>query len=146
MVNQDTFNEWCSNVLDKGVWGKDPTSGDSIHLPTCPYDLVNMDGSADAILNSCTLVLCYDLETKVAIEDRKGSKLMMALFTMLYRPSLCQNSRSLVRNLNEEEPTRGKLQHKTTQKKWGPKKKGPSKKYCNITKYVPVYGGRVISH
>jgi hypothetical protein len=123
MVNQDTVNEWCSNVLDKSVWGKDPTSGDSIRLPTCPYDLVNMDGSADAILNSCTLVLCYDLETKVAFEDRKGPKLMMALFTMLYRPSLCQNSRSLVRNLNEEEPTCGKLQHKTTQKSGGRRKR-----------------------
>jgi hypothetical protein len=88
LVSLATIDDWCTDVLDKGVWGKDPNSGDPIRLPTCQYDLVNMDWSAEAVLNSCTPALCYDLETKVPIEDHNGPKLMMTLLTMLYRPSL----------------------------------------------------------
>jgi hypothetical protein len=88
MVNQAAIDDWCSAILDKGVWGKDAASGDPVRLPICQYDLVNMDWSAEAVLNSCTPALRYDLENKVAIQDHNGPKLMMTLLTMLYRPSL----------------------------------------------------------
>jgi hypothetical protein len=88
MVNQTAIDDWCSAVLDNGVWGKDADSDTPIRLPICQYDLVNMDWSAEAVLNSCTPALRYDLENKVAIQDHNGPKLMMTLLTMLYRPSL----------------------------------------------------------
>jgi hypothetical protein len=76
VVSLTMIDDWCTDVLlDKGVWGKDPNSGNPIRLPTCQYDLVNMDWSAEAVLNSCTPALRYDLETKVPIEDHKGPKL-----------------------------------------------------------------------
>jgi hypothetical protein len=88
MVNVADIDTWCSDLLETGVWGTDKDSGDTVRLPVCQYDLVNMDWSAEAVLNSCTPALRYDLENKVALQHHTGPKLMMTLLTMLYRPSL----------------------------------------------------------
>ena len=88
MVTQANIDLWCTDVLDKGVWGRTAGSDAIVRLPVCQYDLVNMDWSAEAVLNSCTPALRYDLENKVAIHNHNGPKLMMTLLTMLYRPSL----------------------------------------------------------
>lgn len=87
LVNQKILDDWCDSILTHGVWYKN-SAGTTIRHSVCPYDLVNMDWSAEAVLNSCTPALRYDLENKVAIHDHNGPKLMMTLLTMLYRPSL----------------------------------------------------------
>jgi hypothetical protein len=87
MVNQRDLLSWCADISVNGVWTKDD-NGDPVRAPLCPYDQVNMDWSAEAVLNSCTPALRYDLEQKVPLTDQSGPQLMMALLTMLYRPSL----------------------------------------------------------
>lgn len=87
MINQRNLLDWCDDILTHGVWTKD-ASGLPARHPLCPYDQINMDWSAEAVLNSCTPALRYDLEQKVPLADHNGPQLMMALLTMLYRPSL----------------------------------------------------------
>jgi hypothetical protein len=87
LVNQQNIDDWINSILLQGVWHKDPT-GTICRHPVCQHDLTNMDWSAEAVLNSCTPALRYDLENKVDIQFHNGPKLMMTLLTMLYRPSL----------------------------------------------------------
>jgi uncharacterized OB-fold protein len=87
LVNQQNIDDWIDSILLQGVWHKDSTGTISRH-PVCQHDLTNMDWSAEAVLNSCTPALRYDLENKVDIQFHNGPKLMMTLLTMLYRPSL----------------------------------------------------------
>jgi hypothetical protein len=46
-----------------------------------------MSWSGDALLNSCTVPLRTDLETRVAIKDRTGPSLLCEILLSLYRPS-----------------------------------------------------------
>jgi hypothetical protein len=75
---------WCEDVLSKGVH-RDPSIGGRHTL--CPYDKTNMSWSGDALLNSCTVALRTDLETRVAIKDRNGPSLLYEILLYLYRPS-----------------------------------------------------------
>jgi len=43
--------------------------------------------SAEAMLNSCTEDLKHDIKLSVDSDDRFGPKLLMAVFTKIYRPS-----------------------------------------------------------
>ena len=84
LVTKTMVDTWCEDVLSKGVH-RNPTLG--IRYPPCPFDKTNMSWSGDALLNSCTVALRTDLETRVAIQDRTGPNLLCEILLSLYRPS-----------------------------------------------------------
>jgi hypothetical protein len=67
LVTKTMVDDWCEDILSKGVH-KNPTIGG--HHSPCPFDKTNMSWSGDSLLNSCTVALRTDLETRVAIKDR----------------------------------------------------------------------------
>jgi len=78
------IDTWCNDLLTQGVI--DPSST-ATRLPVCQWDRINMLWSAEAMLNSCTEDLKHDLKLSVDLDDRFGPKLLMAVFTKIYRPS-----------------------------------------------------------
>ena len=79
------IDAWCDDLLSQGVI--DPSSSSAPRLQVCQYDRINMLWSAEAMLNSCTEDLKHDLKLSVDSDDRFGPKLLMAVFTKIYRPS-----------------------------------------------------------
>ena len=85
MCTTATVDAWCTDLLTVGARSKrDP----SIRSPVCAYDRVNLMWSGEALLNSCTEALKQDLKLSLPPDDRSGPKLLMALITKIYRPSL----------------------------------------------------------
>ena len=103
-VSQAQVHKWAQDLLTDGVHcqpglvvnGVMDATGDVIdgfvaqfgRLPICPYDLINMEWSAVAILQSCTTALSDELKEAVSEVDRSGPVMLMALLQMIYRPSL----------------------------------------------------------
>jgi len=79
------IDTWCDDLLSQGVIN--PSSSSAIRFPVCQYDRINMLWSAEAMLNSCTEDLKHDLKLSVDSDDCFGPKLLMAIFTKIYRPS-----------------------------------------------------------
>jgi len=78
------IDTWCNDLLSQGVID---LSSSATRLPICQYDCINMLWSAEAMLNSCAEDLKHDLKLSVDSDDRFGPKLLMAVFTKIYRPS-----------------------------------------------------------
>jgi len=79
------IDTWCDDLLSQSVI--DPSSSSAARFPACQYDRINMLWSAEAMLNSCTEDLKHDIKLSVDSDDRFGPKLLMAVFTKIYRPS-----------------------------------------------------------
>lgn len=78
-------DSWNTDLLVTGARIK---AHPGIRSPICAYDQVNLMWSGEALLNSCTEALKQDLKLSVKPDDRTGPKLLMALITKIYRPSL----------------------------------------------------------
>jgi len=79
------IDTWCKDLLSQGVI--DPSSSSATRFPVYQHDRINMLWSAKAMLNSCTEDLKHNLKLSVNSDDRFGPKLLMAVFTKIYRPS-----------------------------------------------------------
>jgi len=85
MCTTSVIDSWCVDLLVIGARTKRNPSSRS---PLCNYDRTNLMWSGEALLNSCTEALKKDLKLSVMPNDRNGPKLLMALITKIYRPSL----------------------------------------------------------
>jgi len=88
MVDEDTIKTWCKDLLEDGVAEKDKNNPDLIiRHAVCEYDETNLAWSGQALLNSCSDALSYDLRETVPVTEHTGPQLMMALLSKIYRPS-----------------------------------------------------------
>jgi len=78
------IDTWCDDLFTNGAVD---SSSIATHLPVCQCDQINMLWSAKAMLNSCTEDLKHDLKLSADSDDHFGPKLLMAVFTKIYRPS-----------------------------------------------------------
>jgi len=85
MCTTSVVDLWCVDLLVMGARIKGNPSSQS---PLCTYDRTNLMWSGKALLNSCTEALKQDLKLSVMPDDRNGPKLLMALITKIYCPSL----------------------------------------------------------
>ena len=87
MVDEDTIKSWCKDLLEDGVAQKDSNNPDLIiRHAVCEYDETNLAWSGQALLNSCSDALSYDLRETVPVTEHTGPQLMMALLSKIYRP------------------------------------------------------------
>jgi len=85
LVTREGLDEWMKDLLVNGVH-----NGHGARHKVCPYDLTNLELSAEAILNSCSDTLRADMLARIPAKDKYGPTILYAILEATYRPTLAK--------------------------------------------------------
>ena len=86
LVNRPLVETWVDRLLTKGV--TDALTG-ATHA-VCPYDKLNLQLSAEAILNSCSETLRQDLIATIPASEMYGPLVLQKVLSIVYRAELAK--------------------------------------------------------
>ena len=84
LVTEAMVKTWLTDLTVDGVHD----SSQHRRHPVCPYDKINLQLSAEAILNSCSDTLRQDLLNTIAPKDRYGPWILLEVLKKVYKPDL----------------------------------------------------------
>ena len=85
LVNESMVTEWLYDLTQLGA-----RSQTLRRHPVCRYDLINLDLSGHAILNSCSDDLSADLKDEIQPGSRSGPYVLYKVLEKVYKPDLAK--------------------------------------------------------
>ena len=111
LVTEEVVETWIDDLTLDGAM---PPSSFQRH-PACPYDKINLQLSAEAILNSCSDNLRQDLLDTITPKKRHGPWVLLEVLKKVYKPDL-NKLRDLVKQLESISITKIEAQNATEYK------------------------------